>query len=101
LSDLEAGDMGDPIPGSEDRFDEGARRVDVSPESAGFLPASPPRASIESVVVRLIATAGVVGIGTALGALLSTGDVGGWIIALVVSLVSVVLAGTLWRSRRL
>ncbi len=93
--------MGDPITGSEDRSDEGVRPVGVSPESAGFLPASPPRASIESVAVRLIATAGVVGIGTAIGALLSTGHVAGWIISLVVSLVSVVLAATLWRSRRL
>jgi hypothetical protein len=93
--------MPDPISRGEDRLDEGVRQVDVSPETAGFLPASPPRANIESVVVRLIATAGVVGIGTAIGALLSTGDVAGWIIGLVVSLVSVVLAGTLWRSRRL
>jgi hypothetical protein len=93
--------MGDPIPGGENRVDEGVRPVGVSPESAGFLPASPPRASAESVLVRLVATAGVVGIGTAIGALLSTADVAGWIIALVVSLVSVVLAGTLWRSRRL
>jgi hypothetical protein len=93
--------MGDSIPGGERRMDEDVRRVGVSPESAGFLSASPPRASAESVLVRLVATAGVVGIGTAIGALLSTGDIAGWIVALVVSLVSVVLAGTLWRSRRL
>jgi hypothetical protein len=79
----------------------GVGRPDAAPEEAGFLPASPARAGLESVVVRVIATAGVVGIGTAIGAILSSSDVSGWIIALVVSLVSVVLAGMLWRSRRL
>jgi hypothetical protein len=93
--------MGDSIPGGEHRMEEGVRRGGVSPESTGFLSASPPRASAESVLVRLVATAGVVGIGTAIGAALSTSDIAGWIVALVVSLVSVVLAGTLWRSRRL
>jgi len=56
---------------------------------------------VESVLVRLIATAGVVGIGTAVGAGLSATSLSGWIVALVVSLLSVVLAAVLWRSRRL
>jgi hypothetical protein len=51
--------------------------------------------------VRLIATAGVVGIGTAIGAILGAYDVAGWIVGLVTSGVSVVLAAVLWRSRRL
>jgi protein-S-isoprenylcysteine O-methyltransferase Ste14 len=72
-----------------------------SDPAAGFLPAEPPRAAPESVVVRVVATAGVVGIGTAIGAILTAADVAGWIAALIVSLVSVVLAGVLWRSRRL
>jgi protein-S-isoprenylcysteine O-methyltransferase Ste14 len=67
----------------------------------GFLPTAPRRANVESVVVRLIATAGVIGIGTAIGAIMSSSGATGWIIALVVSLVSVVLAALLWRSRRL
>ncbi len=67
----------------------------------GFLPPSPPRVRAESVVVRFIATAGVVGIGTAVGAILFSAHVAGWIIGLVVSLVSVVLAALLWRSRKL
>jgi protein-S-isoprenylcysteine O-methyltransferase Ste14 len=67
----------------------------------GFLPASPARHEAESVFVRLIATAGVVGIGTLLGALLTANNVAGWIVGLVVSLVSVVIAAVLWRSRTL
>jgi protein-S-isoprenylcysteine O-methyltransferase Ste14 len=67
----------------------------------GFLPASPPRASAESILVRCIATAGVVGVGTALGAILVSANVAGWIIGLAVSLVSVILVALLWRSRRL
>jgi hypothetical protein len=42
-----------------------------------------------------------VGVGTALGAILVAADVAGWIGGFVVSLVTVVLAAMLWRSRRL
>lgn len=69
--------------------------------SAGFLPTQPGRATAESVLVRVIATAGVVGIGTAVGAVLSSQNVAGWISALVVATLSVILAAVLWRSRRL
>ena len=61
----------------------------------------PGRAVFESVIVRIVATAGVIGIGTAIGAILDASNVAGWIMALVVSAVSVVLAAVLWRSRRL
>ncbi len=67
----------------------------------GFLSPAPPRLRFESALVRLIATAGVVGIGTAVGAILVANDVAGWITGLSVSLVSVILAAVLWRSRRL
>jgi hypothetical protein len=62
-----------------------------TPPAAGFLPTSPTRLGVESVFVRLIATTGVVGVGTALG----------WIVGIAVSMVSVILAALLWRSRRL
>ncbi len=68
---------------------------------AGFLSPAPPRRPFESALVRLVATCGVVGIGTAVGAILAASHVAGWIIGLVVSLVSVILAAVLWRSRRL
>lgn len=67
----------------------------------GFLPAHPERSGSESVLVRLVATIGVIAIGTAIGAALSANDVAGWIISLVVATVSVALAAVLWRSRRL
>ena len=51
--------------------------------------------------MRFIATAGIVGVATGLGAILGAADVTAWIIALVVSTLSVVLAAVLWRSRRL
>jgi hypothetical protein len=59
------------------------------------------RLKAESVLMRLVATAGVVAIGVALGAILVSQDVQGWIVGLVVSLVSVLLSAILWSSRRL
>ena len=61
----------------------------------------PRRRTFESVLARVVATAGIVGIGTALGAILIAADVAGWITGLVVSMVTVTLAAMLWQSRRL
>jgi hypothetical protein len=70
-------------------------------EPSGFLPNRQSRLRIESFAVRIIATAGIVGIGTALAAILGTQDVKAWIIGLAVSLLSVLLAAVLWSSRTL
>jgi hypothetical protein len=59
------------------------------------------RFGLERVLVRLIATCGIVGIGVALGAILAASKVQGWITGLVVAGVSVILAGLLWSSRQL
>jgi hypothetical protein len=72
-----------------------------SPVSGGFLSEQPERRTFESVLARLVATAGIVGVGTALGAILVAADVAGWVTGFVVSMVTVVLAAMLWRSRRL
>jgi hypothetical protein len=61
----------------------------------------PERRTYESVFARLVATAGIVGIGAALSAILVAANVAGWIAGLVVSIVTVALAAMLWRSRRL
>jgi hypothetical protein len=74
---------------------------DDAPVSGGFLPEHPQRRTFESVFARIVATAGIVGIGTALGAILIAADVAGWIASLVVSIVTVALAAMLWRSRQL
>jgi protein-S-isoprenylcysteine O-methyltransferase Ste14 len=59
------------------------------------------RTKVERGFMRVVATGGVVGIGVALGAILSHNNVAGWIVGLVVSLVSLLLAAVLWSSRQL
>ena len=71
-------------------------------QTGGMLPQRRGRRLIvERVFIRLVATGGIVGIGVALGAILSSNKVAGWIIGLVIALVSVVLAALLWSSRQL
>jgi hypothetical protein len=53
----------------------------------------------ERMLVRLIATAGIVGIGVVIAAIMVSSNSQGWIVGLVVSAVSVVLAAILWSSR--
>lgn len=59
------------------------------------------RLGLERILVRLIATCGIVGIGVLLGAILVSSKVQGWITGLVVAVVSVVLSAILWSSRQL
>ncbi len=59
------------------------------------------RFGFERVMVRLVATCGIVGIGVVLGAILASSKVQGWITGLVVALVSVILSAILWSSREL
>lgn len=44
-------------------------------------------------------TIGIIGVGTALAAILGTQEVDAWIVGLVVSTVTVVLAAALWTRR--
>jgi hypothetical protein len=68
----------------------------------GMLPGRERRRSvIERGFVRVIATGGIIGIATLLGAVLVSQDVAGWIVGLAVGLTSVVLAALLWSSRQL
>lgn len=55
---------------------------------------------LESLLVRVLLTIGIVAIGVALGAILVSQDVAGWITGLVVAGVSVLLSSILWSSRR-
>jgi hypothetical protein len=59
------------------------------------------RTGIERGAMRAVATGGIVGIGVLVGAVLVGQDVAGWIVGLVVSTVSIVLAAFLWSSRQL
>jgi hypothetical protein len=68
----------------------------------GMLPGRERRRSvIERGFVRIIATGGIIGIATLLGAVLVSQDVAGWIVGLAVGLTSVILAALLWSSRQL
>jgi hypothetical protein len=70
-------------------------------DHSGFLASEPARRRGESMFVRVIATNGVVGLGTALAAILAHFAVAAWISGFAVSLLTVVLAAVLWRSRLL
>jgi protein-S-isoprenylcysteine O-methyltransferase Ste14 len=59
------------------------------------------RPLFESAFVRLVATTGIVGICVAVAAILGTQSIHAWVIGLVVSVVSVILAAILWSSRTL
>jgi hypothetical protein len=85
---------------SAERTDE--RETGRNGQSLGMLPGRERRATgIERGFMRLVATAGIVGIAVALGAILVGQDVAGWIVGLVIGLTSVILAGLLWSSRQL
>ena len=59
------------------------------------------RTGVERGFMRLVATAGIVGIAVVLGAILVGQDVAGWIVGLVIGVTSVLLAALLWSSRQL
>jgi hypothetical protein len=68
----------------------------------GMLPARERRRTgVERGFMRLVATAGILGVAVALGAILVSQDVAGWIVGLVVGATSLVLAALLWSSRQL
>lgn len=76
------------------------RGADDPPQ--GMLPARERRRTVvERGFVRIVATGGVIGIATILGAVLVSQNVAGWIVGLVVGLTSVILAAVLWSSRQL
>jgi hypothetical protein len=94
----------DDVQGGADRRSELVGQSDPgeaprAPET--FIGPRGPRWRVESVVVRIVATSGIVGISVALAAILGTQDVAYWIVGLVVALVSVILAAVLWSSRTL
>ena len=69
--------------------------------SKQFLPQRGQRRGIESLFVRLVATGGIIGIGTGVAAILGSQDVAYWIVGLAVTILSVILAAVLWSSRTL
>ena len=82
---------------------EAAATTDSPPrDSHNMLPPRERRRSgVERFVVRIIATCGIVAIGVAIAAIMVSKHSQGWVVGLVVSIVSVVLAAVLWSSRQL
>src|SRR2546421_11802935 len=70
-------------------------------DAGAFLPRRGRRSRGESAFMRLVATGGIVGIGAAIAAGVAAGDGSGWLIGIVVSRVSVIMAPLLWSSRTL
>jgi len=59
------------------------------------------RTTFERVSMRVLATGGIIGIAVALGAILVSKHVDGWIVGLTIGLTSVTLAAVLWSSRQM
>jgi hypothetical protein len=66
-----------------------------------MIPTRRKRLPLETPLMRLVATAGIIGIGVVIAAIMTSQDSQGWLIGLVVSVVSVALAAVLWSSQRL
>ena len=66
-----------------------------------MIPTRRTRLPLETPLMRLVATAGIIGIGVVIAAIMTSQDSQGWLIGLVVSVVSVALAAILWSSQRL
>ena len=77
------------------------RRGPPAEPSGVMIPDRRKRLPLEAPLMRLVASAGIVGIAVAIAAIMSSRGSQGWLIGLVVSLVSLVLAAVLWSSRRL
>jgi len=99
-------------------IDDGRERAENDPSSSrnaprtsesvrrerpqGMIPArSRRRTKLERGSMRVLATGGIIGIATVLGAVLVSQSVAGWIVGLSVGLTSVILAALLWSSRQL
>lgn len=89
-------------PAAERPAPAGGRKGGRGDQPGNMIPARSRRGTaVERLLVRFIATAGIVGIGVVIAAIMVSQHSQGWLVGLVVSIVSVVLAGILWSSRRL
>jgi hypothetical protein len=77
------------------------RREPPAERAGVMIPNRRKRLPLEAPLMRGVATAGIVGIAVAIAAIMSSQGSQGWLIGLVVSIASLVLAAVLWSSRRL
>ena len=80
-----------------------ARRAERSAERRPgvMIPSRRKRLPLEAPLMRLVATAGIVGIAVVVAAIMGSQDSQSWLIGLVASIVSLALAALLWSSQRL
>jgi hypothetical protein len=92
-AERDASDSGTELSTSQSPHDEPARNM---------IPARlRRRTKLERGSMRVLATGGIIGLATILGAILVSQDVAGWILGLTVGLTSVIAAALLWSSRQL
>lgn len=92
----------DPAPPAAETVASPEPQAPANRESPNMLPTRERLRSVpERLLVRVIATCGIVGIGVAIAAIMVSSKSQGWIIGLVVSIVSVVLSAILWSSKQL
>jgi hypothetical protein len=97
VSPRESGQTGTAAGAAAESPSRGRHGRDTSPN---MLPGRARRRfGIERVLVRLIATCGIVGIGVAIAAIMVSSKSQSWLIGVVVSGVSVILSAILWSSR--
>jgi hypothetical protein len=77
------------------------RRPPASERPPVMIPSRQKRLPFEAPLMRIVATGGVVGIAVAIAAIMGSQGSPAWMVGLVASVVSLVLAAILWSSRRL
>jgi hypothetical protein len=93
-------EQAEPTPGGPEPAATPAPATAPSPAAAPSRRAARRPAGGDDLAMRLVATAGIVGIGVALGAILVGQNVAGWICGLVVTLTAMVLMAVVWGPRR-
>jgi hypothetical protein len=76
-------------------------RAPRAERSGVMIPNRRKRLPLEAPLMRVVASAGIVGIAVAVAAIMGSQGSQPWLVGLVVSVVSLLLAAVLWSSRRL
>ncbi len=80
-------------------MDEGNGTGQPEPESERGVEFRERMSMFQSSFSRFVATGGIIGIGTGIAAIMGTQDVKAWIVGIVVSGVSVILAAIVWSTK--
>jgi hypothetical protein len=98
----------EPVPVNPDVEQREARRTarSASREARGdrpgvMIPDRRKRLPLEAPLMRVVASAGIAGIAVVVAAIMGSQGSEPWLIGLVASLISLILAAVLWSSRRL